>query len=141
MLAAVSITFTQQLSGRLTTVGPGLADLELAGDARTPLGTGTRMTGQLAFVTERSFRGRGTVAIAGREALALSTASDGHLAGATDRGVRHGTAVFDVIGLGLLAGAHGRLTSSFAVTGDGRVSDRQVLVLSRPQDHDQGGTP
>ena len=92
-------------------------------------------------MTEHSFRARGTLAIAGREALALTTVSDGHLATATARGVRHGTAVFAVTGLGPLAGAHGHMTSSLVAYDDGRVSDRLVLVLFPPQGHNQGGTP
>jgi len=135
------ITFAQRLSGRLTTIGPGLADLELAGDEPTPLGVGTRLAAQLAFVTEHSFRARGTVAIAGRDALAFTTVSEGHLATATARGVRRGAAEFDVTGLGPLTGAHGHITSSFVAYDDGRVSDRLVLVLFTPQDHNQGGTP
>jgi hypothetical protein len=134
------ITFPQRLSGRLTTVGPGLADVVLAGDGPTPLGAGTRLAGQLSFVTERSFRARGTIAVAGRDALEFTTIAEGSLCAATDEGVRHGTAVLHVIGLGPLAGVHGHVTSNFVVSDDGRVSDRQVLVLFPPQDHHQGGT-
>jgi hypothetical protein len=134
------ITFAQRLSGRLTAIGPGLADLELAGDEATPLGVGTRLAGQLAFVTEHSFRASGTVVIGGRDALAFTTVADGHLTDPTAQGVRHGTAVFDVTGRDDLAGAHGHITSTFVAYDDGRVSDRQVLVLSPPQDHNRGGT-
>ena len=131
------ITFPQRLSGRLTTVGPGLADVELAGDGQTPLGAGTRLAGQLSFVTERSFRARGTITIAGRDALDFTTVAEGRLGGATAEGVRHGTVVFHVFGRGHLAGVHGHITSSFVVSDDGRVSDRQVLVLFPPQDHNK----
>jgi hypothetical protein len=134
------ITFPQRLSGRLTTIGPGLADVELAGDGQTPLGAGTRLAGQLSFVTERTFRARGTIAIAGRDALDFTTIAEGHLGGATAEGVRHGTVVLHVLGRGHLAGLRGHITSRFAVSDDGRVSDRQVLVLFPPEDHYQGGT-
>jgi hypothetical protein len=145
MLAAMfddgTITFAQKLSGRLTTIGPGLADLELAADDPTPLGPAMQIGLQLSFVTEHQFRARGTVAVAGRDALAIATVDDGHLIETHDRGARHGTAVLDATGLGPLAGLHGRITSNFVVSGDGRVTDRQVLVLLRPQHHNQGGSP
>lgn len=145
MLAAMfddgAITFAQQLSGRLTAVGPGLADLELAAEGATPLGAVMRIAVRLSFVTEHRFRGRGTLAVAGNDALAIATVDNGHLIDTRDGGARHGTAVLDAIGLGPLAGAHGRITSNFVVTRDGRVTDQQVLVLFRPQDRNQGGIP
>jgi hypothetical protein len=133
-----TITFAQVLSGSLTTIGPGLADLELTADGATPLGNHTRVAAQLSFVTEHRFRAQGTVTVASRLALACTTAEDGHLAAATEDGVRGGTAVLDAIGRGPLARAHGRIRSSFVVSGDGRVTDEQVLVLHRRQDHEQG---
>jgi hypothetical protein len=60
MLAAMfdddAIAFAQQLSGRLTTVGPGLADLELTADGATPLGSAMRIAVRLSFLTEHRFR-------------------------------------------------------------------------------------
>jgi hypothetical protein len=141
MLDHGTIAFAQQLAGRLTTIGPGLADLELAADGPTPFGSVMRIALQLSFVTEHQFRARGTVAVAGDDALAIVTVDDGHLIATRDGSARHGTAVLDAIGLGRLAGLHGRITSNFVVDGVGRVTDRQVLVLFTPQDHNQGGAP
>jgi hypothetical protein len=139
---AQPITFTLELCGRLTTIAPGVADLELGTDAGTPLGPATRLAARLTFADGRSFQGSGTVTVAGRDALAIATSGDGHLDDTPHAGVRHGTAVLHVTGLGALSGAHGRLTSNFVVTGDGRVTDRQVLVLfARPHHtHTPGGT-
>jgi hypothetical protein len=100
-----------------------------------------RIAVRLSFLTEHRFREHGTLAVAGRDALAIATVDDGHLIERRDGGARHGTAVLDAIGLGPLAGLHGQITSNFVVYGDGRVTDRQVLVVSRPQDHNQGGSP
>jgi hypothetical protein len=136
------ITFAQRLCGRLTTIAPGVADLELSADTETPLGALTRLAARLTFADGRSFQDSGTVTVAGRDALAIATSGDGHLDDTPHAGVRHGTAVLHVTGLGALRGAHGRLTSNFVVTGDGRVTDRQVLVLfARPHHiHTPGGT-
>ena len=61
MLDHGTITFAHQLSGRLTTIGPGLADLDLTADGATPLGSVMRIAIGLSFVTEHRFRGRGTL--------------------------------------------------------------------------------
>ena len=132
------LAFAQQLSGRLTTVGPGLADLELTGAEPTPLGSDTRLAARLSFASERSFRERGTLAVAGQDALAFTTVGHGDLAEA-DGDAQHGTAVLDITGLGPLAGARGRITCNFLVSGDGRVIDRQVLVLFCGTNHNEGG--
>src|SRR4051794_18448109 len=92
---AAPIVLTQQLSGRLTTVGPGLADLELTGTEPTPLGPSMHLAARLAFSSERSFRERGTLAVADRDALAFTTVEDGDFAEAGGD-ARHGTAVLDV---------------------------------------------
>jgi hypothetical protein len=57
-----------------------LADLELATDEPTPLGVGSRLAGPLAFVTEHSFRARGTVAVAsaGNDRVEHVPVSPGH---------------------------------------------------------------
>jgi len=146
MLDAVSrtdapTTFVQKLTGRLTAIGPGLADLELSADAATPLGKHTHVRAQLSFLTERSFRARGRIAIAGHDALAFTTANDGHLAEPADGGVRHGTAVLDVTGIGALAGAHGQVSAAFVVSADGHVTDDQILVLFQPHRHNRVVSP
>jgi hypothetical protein len=132
------IAFAQQLSGRLTTIGPGLADLDLAGDAPTPLGSGIRLAARLTFASERRFRERGTLAVAGGDVLALASLGDGDLDEAGGD-ARHGTAVLGITGLGALAGAHGRITCNFVVSGDGCVIDRQVLVLFCGNHHTNEG--
>jgi hypothetical protein len=123
------IGYAQELTGRLTTVGPGVADLELSGSGPTPLGSSTRLEAQLWFASERSFRVWGTIAIAGRDVLAIATLGRGDLVDAAHQGIRHGTAVLEATGVGALAGVRGRITSNFVVSADGEVTDEQMVVL------------
>jgi hypothetical protein len=123
------ITYSQRLEGRLTTVGPGLADIELSVTGETPLGPEAVLASQLAFATERSFREEGTITFAGGRALRIATLGRGDLAATPDGALRHGTAVLTVEGIGELSGARGRITSNFLVTEDGSLTDEQVVVL------------
>ena len=131
------IVYSQELEGRLTATGPGLADVELACAGETPLGPAPTLSSQLEFATERSFSESGTIAFGGEPALRFATRAPGTLSGGPGGGVRRGSAVLDVWGLGALDGARGRITSNFVLTDDGAFADRQVveLLLDRP-----GGT-
>ena len=123
------ITYSQRLEGRLTQVGPGLADVELAATDETPFGPAAVLASQLAFATERSFREVGTIAFGTDAALRFTTLGSGDLAASPDGTVRHGTAVLAVEGVGELSGARGRITSNFLVSEDGALTDEQVVVL------------
>ena len=123
------ITYAQRLEGRLTPIGPGLADVELIATDETPLGAGAVFASQLAFASEQSFREEGTITFGDGRALRFRTLSRGELTRSTAGGLRHGTAVLAVEGVGLLAGTHGRITSNFLVSDDGVVTDEQVVVL------------
>ena len=123
------IAYAQRMQGRLTDVGPGLADVELTGACETPLGAGTALASQLAFATRRSFSAEGTLTLDGEPVLRFSTLGRGVLTPSPDDGLRHGTAMFDAWGIGRLWGARGRITSNFVVAGDGALTDEQVVVL------------
>lgn len=134
------IVYTQRLRGRLTAVGPGLLDAELAAAGDTPLGSCPTFASQLTFETGRSFRAEGTIAFRdGEPALTFTTLGRGDLGEATGGDVRHGTAMLDVAGIGRLGRAHGRITSNFTVDADGHVTDDQVVVLFI--DRETGDTP
>jgi hypothetical protein len=139
--ASRPVTFAQRLCGRLTAIGPGLAELELTGDVPTLLEQRAHVVAKLSFVTERTIRARGTIEVAGRDVLAFSTARDGHLGEPSAGGDRHGTTVLEAIGHGPLAGTRWRITSTFVVSGDGRMTDHQFLVLFCRADHHQEETP
>ena len=123
------ITYSQRLEGRLTTVGPGLADIELAATGETPFGPEAVLASQLAFANERSFREEGTITFAGGRALRITTLGRGDLAATADGALRHGTAVLVVEGIGELSGTRGRITSNFLLAEDGALTDEQVVVL------------
>lgn len=123
------IAYTQQMRGRLTAVGPGLADVELAADEATPLGPGATFAAQLAFASRHAFRAEGAIAFGDGPALRLRTLGDGVLAPSPDARLRHGTAVLEAWGVGPLSGVRGRITSNFVVAGDGALTDDQVVVL------------
>jgi hypothetical protein len=123
------ITYAQRLEGRLTTIGPGLADVVLAATGETPMGRGAVLASQLAFATEQSFREEGTISFEDGTALRLRTLGRGELTRSPADGLRHGTAVLAVEGVGRLSGTCGRITSNFLVGDDGAVTDEQVVVL------------
>lgn len=123
------IAYPQQLQGRLTAVGPGLVEVELATEHATPLGSGATLRSQLSFASRRAFRAEGTIAVGGEPALRFKTVGHGVLAPSPDAGLRHGTAMLEAWGIGALRGAHGRITSNFVVAGDGALTDDQVVVL------------
>lgn len=123
------ISYSQTLNGRLTAVGPGLADVELVGGDPTPLGADVRLASQLSFADRRAFREEGRIDLGEAGALRITSLGRGDLADSPADGVRHGTAVLEAEGLGALEGAHGRITSNFVVSGDGEVTDEQVVVL------------
>lgn len=132
------ITYSQRLQGRVTTVGPGLIDVELAATGETPLGREAVLASQLAFATERSFREVGTITFGAGGALRFATLGHGDLVSAPDGSFRHGTAVLVVEGIGELSGARGRITSNFLVSEDGVLTDEQVVVLFLDE-FDEGG--
>jgi hypothetical protein len=123
------IAYTQQMRGRLTAVGPGLVDVELAAEGATPIGAGATFASQLAFASVHAFRAEGAIAFGGEPALRFRTLGDGVLAPSPDVALRHGTAVLEAWGVGPLSGVRGRITSNFVVAGDGALTDDQVVVL------------
>jgi hypothetical protein len=123
------LTYNQRLSGHLTTVGPGLVDVELVAVGETPLGRAVRLASQLTFADERTFSEDGTLELGADGALHVRTVGHGSLTVGPAPGMRHGTAVLEAEGSGRLAGARGRITSNFVVTDDGEVTDEQVVVV------------
>ncbi len=123
------VTYTQRLEGRVTAVGPGLLDVELAAVGETPLGPAVRLASQLAFSDERTFRGDGTLELGAGGIVRIRTLGLGILTPGPAPGIRHGTAVLEAEGSGRLEGARGRITSNFLVADDGEVTDEQVVVL------------
>jgi len=113
----------------MTPVGPGLVDVELVVTGASPFGSNARLSSTVEFADERRFSETGTISGGDVELLRVSTLGTGVLTDAPAPGLRHGTAVLEVEGVGRFAGARGRITSNFVVSDDGEVTDEQVVVL------------
>jgi hypothetical protein len=125
------VTYSHRLHGRMTAVGPGLVDVELA--ARR-----SRVASRLSFLDEATFRGEGTVDFGGGDSMRFRSLSPGTLARSPDPALRHGTTVLEVHGgSGRYAGARGRITSNFVLAEDGRVTDIQVGVIFLGRDQEE----
>lgn len=120
------VTVIEDLRGTLTEVGPGLLDASLA----TCDAGGTRLVSQLSFAGSDRFREEGRIDLALGDTLYFRTLFDGSLTVAPDPLLRVGTAVREIFsGSGSLEGAAGRITSTFVVDRDGKVSDREVGLV------------
>jgi hypothetical protein len=126
------IVYTQELTGRLTAVAPGLMDASLAAPAEP-----ATADLQLTFSDEHSFRVSGQLRFADGDVLCFRTRESGRL-DAAELGLRHGTAVLEVCGgSGRFAGARGRITSNFVVSDGGEITDHQlgvVFVATHPKE-------
>ena len=117
------ITYTLELRGRLTAVGPGVHELELrAAD-------GAALRSLVTFADEHAYAERGTIEFANGR-LRFETDATGRLVDSPDPALRQGAAISEVAGGdGRFEGARGRITSNFVVGDDGAVVSNQVGVL------------
>jgi hypothetical protein len=114
--------------GRMTLVGPGLADVELTEEAGT-------VTSTLAFLDESTFREEGTIDFGGGDRVHFRSSAAGELVPGGS-GERHGEATLEIYGgAGRFAGARGSITSSFVVSDGGAVVDERVfhVVIDRKE--------
>ena len=112
----------------MTLVGPGLADVELAEDAAT-------VTSTLEFLDESTFREEGTIDFGDGDRVHFRSHANGVLT-LERAGERHGEATLEICGgAGRFAGARGRITSSFVVSGGGEVVDERIVdvVIDRKE--------
>ena len=120
------ITLMQDLEGTLTEVGPGLHDASLAASD----GGAATLVSQLRFARADRFSEDGRIELAAGDALCFRTLFDGYLTATPDPALRVGTAVREILsGSGTLAGAAGRITSTFVVDREGKVSDHEVALV------------
>ena len=79
---------------------------------------------------ERAFEQLGTVSFRNGDALRFRSLGPGVLARCAVPNVRHGTAICEIDGgAGRLAGASGRIASSFLVSDTGELTEHQLAVL------------
>jgi len=120
------LALMQDLRGTHTEVGPGLLDATLAACG----GGDATLVSQLRFAEADRFSEDGRLELAGGDALFFRTLFDGYLTRAPDPSVRVGAAVREICsGSGALAGAAGRITSTFVVDREGNVSDREIALI------------
>lgn len=119
------VVYTQRLSGRLTTVAPGVLYAALS-SADAP----ATVHAQLSFADRRHFTLMGEIRFAGHDALRFRTLDGGRLDLSPDPALRHGTTVLEICGgSGEFAGASGRITSNFVVTEEGEITDHHLGVV------------
>jgi hypothetical protein len=120
------VTLTQELSGTLTQIGPGLLDASLtACDGGSAI-----LVSQLSFAVADRFSETGTLELGDGDALCFRTLFDGHLSAAADPTLRVGTAMREISsGTGALKGATGRIASIFVVNREGQVRDRELALV------------
>jgi hypothetical protein len=129
------ITYTLDFHGRLSSVRPGVYELDAIGDEGAVLLTELSMTGG-----ER-FDEAGTISLGTHAAVHFRSIAPGHVGASPASGVRQGSAQCGVdAGEGLLAGARGVLTSNFLISATGEVTDRRIVVLFVPQHPDTSTT-
>ena len=121
------ITYTLDFHGRLSSVRPGVFELDAIGDEGAVLLTELSMTGG-----ER-FDEAGTISLGRHAAVHFRSIAPGHVGASPESGVRQGSAQCGVdAGEGILAGARGVLTSNFLISATGEVTDRRIVVLFVP---------
>jgi hypothetical protein len=129
------ITYTLDFHGRLSSVRPGVFELDAIGDEGAVLLTELSMTGG------EQFDEAGTISLGRHAAVHFRSIAPGHVGASPESGVRQGSAQCGVdAGEGILAGARGVLTSNFLISATGEVTDRRIVVLFVPQHPDPSTT-
>jgi len=119
--------YTCRLGGRLTPIAPGELEALLVDEEAATLDA------RLSFADERRFGMDGEIRFGDGDSLRFRTLEDGRLDELPQPGLRHGAAVLEVCGgTGRFAGACGRITSNFVVSGAGEITEHQVGVVFTP---------
>jgi hypothetical protein len=122
------ITYALDFHGRLSSVRPGVYELDAIGDEGAVLLTELSMTGG------EHFDEAGTISLGSHAAVHFRSIAPGHVGASPQSGMQQGSAQCGVdAGEGVLAGARGVLTSNFLISATGEVTDRRIVVLFVPQ--------
>jgi hypothetical protein len=125
------LAYALELRGRATPVSPDVL-LTRAHGAHTMFGDGAEalLEGRLSLLDERTFELAATIGLGDGSAIRLRTVEPGSLGEPGDAGLREGTAICEVDrGSGRLAGATGRIVSSFLLSDTGELTDTQAGVV------------
>jgi len=122
------ITYTLDFRGRLSSVRPGVYELDAIGDE------GAVLLSELSMTGGQRFDEAGTISLGQDAAVHFRSIAPGHLSASPEAGVQQGSAQCGVdAGEGALAGARGLLTSNFLICATGEVTDKRIVVLFVPQ--------
>jgi hypothetical protein len=126
-----TLSFALELRGHATPVPPDVLLLRshgvhaLFGDDAEAL-----LEGRLSLLDARTFELAATIGLGDGSAIRLRTVEPGSLGAAGSTGLRAGTAICEIDrASGLLAGATGRIVSSFLLSDTGEVTDTQAGTL------------
>ena len=121
------ITYTLDFHGRLSSVRPGVYELDAIGDE------GAVLLSELSMTGGQRFDEAGTISLGQDAAVHFRSIAPGHLSASPEAGVQQGSAQCGVdAGEGALAGARGVLTANFLISATGEVTDRRIVVLFVP---------
>ena len=126
-----SVPYALELRGHATPVSPDVL-LTRAHGTHVLFGGEHEavLEGRVSLLDGGAFELAATIALGDASAIRLRTVEPGWLADSDDAGLRAGTAICEVDrGTGRLAGATGRIVSSFLLSGTGELTDTQAGVV------------
>jgi hypothetical protein len=125
------LPYALELRGHATPVSPGVL-LTRAHGVHALLGEDGEalLEGRISFVDEGTFELAATIGLGDGSAIRLRSVEPGSLTDSPDAGLRIGSANCEIDrGSGRLAGASGRIVSTFLLSDTGELTDSQVGVL------------
>jgi hypothetical protein len=123
-----AVPYALELRGHATPVSPGVL-LTRAHGMHALFGGELEavLEGRLSLLGDDAFELAATIGLGDGSAIRLRTVEPGSLADSGDAGLRTGTAICEVDrGSGRLAGATGRIVSSFLLSDTGELTDTQA---------------
>ena len=126
-----AVPYALELRGHATTVSPGVL-LTRAHGVHALFGGEYEavLEGRLSLLEGNAFELAATIGLGDGSAIRLRTVEPGSLGNPGDEGLREGTAICEVDrGSGRLAGATGRIVSSFLLSETGELTDTQAGVV------------
>ena len=126
-----SLSFALESHGQATPVSPGVLLMRTSGVHRLFGQNGEALLeGRLSLLGDTAFELAATIGLGDGSAIRLRTVEPGSFDDVSHPGVRAGTAICEIDrGSGRLAGATGRLVSSFFLSETGELTDTQAGVV------------
>ena len=126
-----AVPYTLELRGHATPVSPGVFLTRAHGQHALFGGEHEAvLEGRLSLLDGDAFELAATIGLGDGSAIRLRTVEPGSRADSGEEGLRVGTATCEVDrGSGRLAGATGRIVSSFLLSGTGELTDTQTGVV------------